>query len=306
MDIKLLEDFVCLANLQNFTAAALKRHITQSALSRRIKSLEQWLGTQLVNRDNSTFGLTPQGTLFVTEAKAILRSLYNARDAVRKLGANGESEICVAAQNSIAQTLFLSWVKRLESHLDSVYVRLISEKISDCIDLLNQGDVDYMFCYASDKVGPYIDEKKFAYTIVGRETLIPVCVPRPHSTEPAFELPGSPDSPIPFVAYTQDALFGRAIEQIMQDGTHECYLARRYENAFSHTLKSMICERLGFAWLPLSSIMSELSEGKLCRAGDEHWDIEFDIRLYYHHAANSKRERAVLETSLDMARELSK
>ncbi|MEH6446764.1 MAG: LysR family transcriptional regulator, partial [Oceanospirillaceae bacterium] len=148
----MLEDFVCLANLQNFTAAALERHITQSALSRRIKALEQWLGTQLVNRDTTTFDLTPQGALFVTDAEAILRRLYNAREAARALGSNHESEINVAAQNSIAQTLFLSWVKRIEKNLGSVYVRLISEKVTDCIDLLNQGHVDYMFCYANDKV----------------------------------------------------------------------------------------------------------------------------------------------------------
>ena len=46
MDIKLLEDFVCLATLENFTAASRERRITQSALSRRIKALEEWLGTE--------------------------------------------------------------------------------------------------------------------------------------------------------------------------------------------------------------------------------------------------------------------
>ena len=304
MDIKLLEDFVCLANLHNFTTAAVERHITQSALSRRIKALEEWLGTKLVNRDNNSFELTAQGTLFVSEAEAILRRLYNARETIRALGADGESEICVAAQSSIAQTLFLNWVKRLESNLDSVYVRLISEKMTDCIELLNQGHVDYLFCYANDKVSPPIDKNKFAYTTIGRDSLIPVSVPRAHTTEPVFTLPGSPEKPIPFVAYTHDSLFGRAIGHMFQDGVHDCYLSRRYENAFSHMLKSMICEGLGFAWLPLSSISTELSEGKLCRAGDKSWDIDFDIRLYYHHTPSSKRERTVLDTSLEMEQEL--
>jgi DNA-binding transcriptional LysR family regulator len=304
LDIKLLEDFVCLANLQNFTAAALERHITQSALSRRIKALEQWLGTQLVNRDTTAFDLTPQGALFVTDAEAILRRLYNAREAARALGSNDESEINVAAQNSIAQTLFLSWVKRIEKNLDSVYVRLISEKVTDCIDLLNQGHVDYMFCYANDKVSLPIDEKKFSYTTIGKDRLIPVSAPKANTREPSFVLPGSPEKPIPFVAYTHDSLFGKAVGQMVQDKDHQCYLSRRYENPFSHMLKSMISEQLGFAWLPLSSVVSELSEGKLCRAGDEHWDIEFDIRLYYHHSARSEREQAVLKTSLEMAQEL--
>ena len=169
MDIKLLEDFVCLAALENFTTAALERHITQSALSRRVKSLEEWLGTQLINRDSKNFNLTPEGRIFIPEAEVILRRLYNAREAVRALSANSEGEIAVAAQNSIAQTLFLDWVKRLEVRLGSVYVRLISEKLSYCIDLLNHGHVDYLFCYANEALTLPIDENKFACTTVGKE-----------------------------------------------------------------------------------------------------------------------------------------
>jgi len=57
--------------------------------------------------------------------------------------------------------------------------------------------------------------------------------------------------------------------------------------------------------LPESSITADLADGRLCRAGDETWDIGFDIRLYYHHVAASRREQAILETSLEMAQELT-
>jgi DNA-binding transcriptional LysR family regulator len=56
VDIKLLEDFVCLVKFQNFTAAARERTVTQSAFSRRIKALEEWLGTPLINREKNHKG----------------------------------------------------------------------------------------------------------------------------------------------------------------------------------------------------------------------------------------------------------
>jgi DNA-binding transcriptional LysR family regulator len=300
MDIKLLEDFVCLASLESFTAASRERHVTQSALSRRVKSLEEWLGTELINRDSNNFNLTPQGRIFVPEAEIILRRLYNAREAARVLGTNGDFEIAVAAQNSIAQTLFLDWVKQLEDRLDKVYVRLISEKLSECIDLLNQGHVNYMFCYANEALTLPIDEKKFTYTTIGKDSLIPVTVPGPDKT-PLFSFPGSAETPLPFVAYAHDSVFGKAIDQLIQDESHHCYLSRRYENAYSHTLKSLVKEKLGLAWLPASSIVADLEDGTLCRAGDEQWDIEFDIRLYYHHAAATSREITILNASEEMA-----
>ena len=299
MDIKLLEDFVCLAAQESFTAAARERNVTQSALSRRVQSLESWLGTELINRDSKTFALTPQGRIFVSEAEVILRRLYNAREAARVLGTNGDFEITVASQNSIAQTLFLDWAKRLESRLDGVYVRLISEKLSECIELLNQGRVNYMFCYAHNSSTLPIDESRFTHTTVGKESLIPVTVPGADGS-PLFSFPGSPEKPLPFVAYVHDSVFGKAVDQIIQGKSHRCYLSRRYENAYSHTLKSLVMEKLGLAWLPKSSITADLNAGRLCRAGDERWDIEFDIRLYYHHAASSSREQAIMDISQEM------
>jgi DNA-binding transcriptional LysR family regulator len=303
MDIKLLEDFVCLAAQESFTAAARERNVTQSALSRRVQSLESWLGTELINRDSKAFALTPQGRIFVSEAEVILRRLYNAREAARVLGTNGDYEITVASQNSIAQTLFLDWVKRLESRLDGVYVRLISEKLSECIELLNQGRVNYMFCYAHNSSTLPIDESRFPYTTVGKDSLIPVTVPGADGS-PLFSFPGSADKPLPFVAYVHDSVFGKAVDQMIQGQSNHCYLSRRYENAYSHTLKSLVMEKLGLAWLPKSSITADLNAGLLCRAGDECWDIEFDIRLYYHHAAASNREQTILEASLEMASNL--
>ena len=304
MDIKLLEDFVCLAAQESFTAAARERNVTQSALSRRVRSLEGWLGTVLINRNSKTFALTPQGRIFLSEADVILRRLYNAREAARVLGANGDFEIAVASQNSIAQTLFPDWVKRLESRLDGVYVRLISEKLSECIELLNQDRVDYMFCYAHDSSNLPIDGSRFTYTTIGKDSLIPVTVPAEDGS-PLFSLPGSPDKPLPFVAYVHDSVFGKAVDRMTQGKSHQCYLARRYENAYSHSLKSLVTEKLGLAWLPESSITADLADGRLCRAGDEHWNIEFDIRLYYHHVPSSAREHTILETSLEMAAKLS-
>lgn len=304
MDIKLLEDFVCLASLGSFTAASRERNVTQSALSRRVKSLEAWLGTELINRDSNQFNLTPQGRIFVPEAEVILRRLYNAREAARVLGTNGDFEITVASQNSIAQTLFPDWVKRLETRLDNVYVRLISEKLGECIDLLNQGHVNYMFCYANEALTLPLDEKKFTYTTVGKDSLIPVTVPGP-DRKPLFSLPGTPAKPLPFVAYAHDSVFGKAIDKLIQGRSHECYLSRRYENAYSHTLKSLVKEKLGLAWLPQSSISADFEDGSLRRAGDQHWDIAFDIRLYYHHAAASSREITILDASEEMAAELS-
>ena len=50
MDSKWLDDFLALSQHGNYSQAAIQRHITQPALSRRIKALEETLGVPLFDR----------------------------------------------------------------------------------------------------------------------------------------------------------------------------------------------------------------------------------------------------------------
>lgn len=51
MQIKWLEDFAALAQARSFSRAAELRHVTHPAFGRRIKALEAWAGTPLIERD---------------------------------------------------------------------------------------------------------------------------------------------------------------------------------------------------------------------------------------------------------------
>ena len=58
MDLTWLEDFVALAEVRNFSRAAERRHVTQPAFSRRIRSLEDWVGVPLFERTPTGVRLT--------------------------------------------------------------------------------------------------------------------------------------------------------------------------------------------------------------------------------------------------------
>ncbi|MBV7298279.1 LysR family transcriptional regulator [Enterovibrio paralichthyis] len=277
MDFKLLEDFVCLAQANSFTAAARERFVTQPAFSRRIKALEQWVGTELVNRDSPQLELTAQGQAFVKEAEEILSRLYLARESARALKKTTGNEISVAAQNSIVQTLFMHWMQEIEREIGPVYVRLSSDRLADCIEMFRNGSVDYLLCYTHEDLGNALDDARFQSTVIGAETLVPVSLAV--DRKPRFQLPGNVSDPTPLVAYTHQSLFGKAIDQLME--REDCYLSRRYENPFAHTLKSMVVGGYGMAWLPHSFVKGELKRGELALAGDESWNVPFDVRLYY-------------------------
>lgn len=71
IDILTFKMFIAIAETENFTEAAKKIFRTQSALSQRIKQLEDMMGKQLIKRDKKV-SLTPAGEIFLDYARKIV------------------------------------------------------------------------------------------------------------------------------------------------------------------------------------------------------------------------------------------
>ena len=76
--------FVAAARHQSFTRAAIELHVTHSAVSRQVKSLETHLGLPLFERRIRQVLLTPAGQAFFTEAANALAQIASAAAALRQ------------------------------------------------------------------------------------------------------------------------------------------------------------------------------------------------------------------------------
>jgi len=89
MEIKWIQDFLSLAEHSSFSRSAQERSITQSALSRRIRALEAWVGVELVDRSTYPIRLTPAGQLFHSQAQVFLYQLLDTRAMLQQEAQNG-------------------------------------------------------------------------------------------------------------------------------------------------------------------------------------------------------------------------
>ena len=69
MDIKILKTFIVVADMLSFSKAAKKLNISQSSISKQIKSLEEEIGVSLLKRGPKEVALTPEGVLFRERSK---------------------------------------------------------------------------------------------------------------------------------------------------------------------------------------------------------------------------------------------
>lgn len=88
-NIRQLEYLVAIADTLNFRRAAERTHSTQPTLSEQLKSLEERLGAQLVERGRTRVILTPIGGQVVEIARRVLRDC----NEIRQLTASGGKEL---------------------------------------------------------------------------------------------------------------------------------------------------------------------------------------------------------------------
>ena len=85
MELRQLECFVAVAEEANFTRAAARLHVVQSAVSATIKSLERELGAPLLDRNSKRVLLTDAGTALLPAARAALDAAREAADTVAEV-----------------------------------------------------------------------------------------------------------------------------------------------------------------------------------------------------------------------------
>jgi DNA-binding transcriptional LysR family regulator len=86
MELRHLRYFSAVAENQGFSRTARALHVSQSAISEQISDLEREIGTALLIRERHKIRLTPQGEVFLAEAKKVLEDAARAVDLTQRAG----------------------------------------------------------------------------------------------------------------------------------------------------------------------------------------------------------------------------
>lgn len=278
MDTKWLDDFLSLTQTRNFSRSADERNVTQSALSRRIRALEAWVGIDLVDRSTYPLALTPAGKLFAAAAGDALRLLNDARAMLRVAG-KADNMLSIAAGHTLSLNFFPTWLHGLQARHGPFRTRVLPTNVHDSVLSLVEGNCDLLLCYYHPGLPIELDPARFEYLNLGGDVVMPVSAPGRNGA-PAFALPGSHSAPTPRLSYTPGSYFARVVERIVARVDQPCVLSNAYETDLAELLKTMALAGNGLAWLPESCIRRELAEGKLVRSGGDQWSMTLEIRLF--------------------------
>ena len=127
-----LQLFVCTADLGSLSAAARRLDISPAVASAALKRLEQQLQARLFNRSTRSLRLTPEGELFLGNARLALQSLDEGRQqlAGSKVGISGPLQL--SAPSDFGRNTLLPWLDEFQQAHPQVQLRLLlGDRVAD-------------------------------------------------------------------------------------------------------------------------------------------------------------------------------
>jgi DNA-binding transcriptional LysR family regulator len=279
MELSWLEDFLNVAETGNFTRSAQVRHMTQPALSRRIRNLEHWLGADLIDRSSYPTRLTPAGELFHEQATAIVEQLNTARALMRQQSRGKFPSIRFALPHTLSLSFFPRWLTGVHRDFGLFASQVIAGNVHDAVLSFVEGHSDALICYHHPAQPIALDAKRYPHLRLGTEPVRPYARADARG-KPQFSLPGEADTPLPFLNYSADAYLRRTVDHILENPPEMPFLRPLYETAMAEGLKNMVLEGHGIAFLPISTAADDVRQNLLAEAGDTKWSVDLEIRLY--------------------------
>jgi DNA-binding transcriptional LysR family regulator len=280
MDTIWLEDFLAILSEGGFSRAAERRAVSQSAFSRRIRSLEDWVGATLFDRDTHSIRLTAAGERFRPAAEEILRVLEAGRRDALSAAQAATDTLLFAATHALSLTFFPAWLRKLETESPSMAtVQLTADTMVGCERLMIEGRAQFLLCHHHSAASTRLTNDGFRSIGLGTDVMVPVVAPSLVS-----------DSILtrgPFLAYTSESGMGRILTAAWEEAGKNPPTEPAFSSHLATVLAAMARDGRGLVWSPLSLVHPDIEAGKLIKVGNQSDEVPIEIRLFRPRARQS-------------------
>ncbi|WP_260291890.1 LysR family transcriptional regulator [Sedimenticola hydrogenitrophicus] len=122
MNIEFARTFLKVVDTGSFIRAARALHVTQAAVSRRIRTLEQYLGCELFVRNKAGAVLTPSGRRFLRYAANMVQTLERARHEIG-VAREFNGSLTIGGRFGLWDGLLLRLLERMRAERSDIQIR---------------------------------------------------------------------------------------------------------------------------------------------------------------------------------------
>jgi DNA-binding transcriptional LysR family regulator len=298
MRLEWIDDILAVLDCGSLAQAAEKRGLTQSAFTRRARTIEGLIGSTLFDRRRKPVTLMPGVQTLEPELRELSARLHKLGHMLKTTSSREGKPLTFVCQHALTTTISPRIVRAVTRN-GELSVRVHSGNQDDCLMQLLSKEVDLAIMYALPQEPESELSRAFESVDLGEDWLITVCAPS--QRDKAY------CAAIPIIAYPANVFLGRVFTRMisyrMPVGAATMPIA---ETALTLAMLQLALSEIGIAWLPLSLVAQSLAQGDLVRIDDILPAQALDIKMVRLRATQTERSEAIWQHLAKELRPLSK
>ncbi len=247
-----LQAFLSIAERGSFSRAAAHLNLSQTALSHRIKKLEEDLGLQLIARTTRQVALTPAGLELLPTARKIIGELSDSIDLLRERGRKQQERISLGCLPTIAAHHLPRVLNDFSALYPGMSIKIYDNSASEIATLVQSGQVDFGITIIAMNIWD------LAVTPLIKEQFVLLCTRNSDFAKRKF-VSWSHLQDTPLIRISPQACNRALIDDAL--GHRRDTLNWRYEVQHLQTAVGMVLEKLGVAVVPNTAVKTQGTAG---------------------------------------------
>lgn len=138
-----LQAFLSISERGSFQRAAAHLNLSQTALSHRLRKLEDDVGVKLFTRTTRQVTLSPAGLMFLPRARQVMDDLVSSFDELRQLGRFRQERLAIGCLPTIATTHLPRVLAEFGRHFPELPVQIHDNSAAEIAALVRSGAAEF-------------------------------------------------------------------------------------------------------------------------------------------------------------------
>ena len=144
INLELYKVFYIVAKNKSMTKAANELLVSQPAITKSIKSLEDQIGGTLFNRSNKGLELTDEGRMLYSKVEMAMNLILNAENEFSSYKELENGEVRIGISSVLSKCLLIDTIKIFRTKYPNVKISITNGITNDLIEKLNLGKLDFV------------------------------------------------------------------------------------------------------------------------------------------------------------------
>ena len=286
MELRQLEYFLMVSDLASFTRAAERLYVSQPAVTNAVRSLEEELGIQLLDRSQRKVTLTAEGKIFYRHIQNIMQGISTTLNEINDLKSHNRGHLTIG----VTPLAGITSTSRLLAEFRAAYPNIsisIAEHNVGQLELLHSDKLDFAFVFDLTEQ----ERTRLNILPLACEELM-VCCARRHALSRMNSVTLAELTEEPFILMETSCLFRQMLVKHFEEADSMPPVSM--ETMQVQLLKSLVAENAGISILPESLIEHDgnLSAVPLTPSIYLHPSVVYKADKLLSHAAQAFEEMA--------------